>query len=104
MKPHGSAVVLLVTALLLGGCSMESDRLRATDRDDEIDAVAAELYTAVGVEPDDRVLHAYERSTNQGCAVTLGVEEGFGEGEQEFVSGPRLRLSDRFDPATPGAG
>ncbi len=60
---------------------MGNDRLRATDREEEIDAVAADLYDAVGVGPADRVVFDYERSTNQSCAVTLGVEEGFGEGE-----------------------
>ncbi len=53
--PGSTMTVLLTTALLLGGCSMGNDRMRATDREDELDAVADALYDAVSVDPDDRV-------------------------------------------------
>lgn len=73
--------MLLTSALLLGGCTRGNDRMRATDREQELDAVAAELYDAVSIGTDDQVRYAYDRSANPSCAVELGIEEGFGEGE-----------------------
>jgi predicted alpha/beta-hydrolase family hydrolase len=74
-----TAGLLAVVVLVTGGCGV------GRERDDDIKAAAAGTFAAMGVPEEARVEFEYEKTTNPGCASSLRLESGLGEGEAWYA-------------------